>query len=42
MLPRVPSDNDIIKAYREIPNSSFHEVPTSLQAAIATVDMPKR
>ncbi|CAH1443868.1 unnamed protein product [Lactuca virosa] len=42
MLPRVPFDNDIIKAYREIPNSGVREIPASLQAALATVDALKK
>lgn len=42
MLARVPSDNDIIMAYRQILNSGVREVPTSLQTTLETVDMTKR
>lgn len=41
-LERVPSNNDIIKAYKEIPNFGIHEIPVSLQTTLATVDLPKK
>lgn len=41
-LERVPSNNDIIKAYKEIPNFGIHEIPVSLQTTLATIDLPKK
>lgn len=41
-MARVSLDNVIIKDYREILNSGVHEIPASLQAALATIDIPKK
>ncbi|CAH1442762.1 unnamed protein product [Lactuca virosa] len=42
MMSRLPLDNVIIKAYREIPDSGVCEIPASLQATLDVVDVPKR